>query len=89
MSDQLLEMKNIGNTSAHWLVTVGINTPDKLREIGAVAAYKRIQARGIKTSKVLLYALYGALEDQYWNEISEDVKIQLNDEATQTEAVLD
>ena len=88
MSDKLIEMKNIGNTSAHWLVTVGINTPEKLREVGPIEAYRRIQNRGIKTSKVLLYALYGALENQYWNEIPEATKIKLNEEASQKEPSL-
>ncbi|MCY4045209.1 MAG: TfoX/Sxy family protein [Cellvibrionales bacterium] len=91
MTDNLLELKNIGNTSAHWLKTVGINTPNQLQAIGPISAYKRIQERGIKTSKVLLYALYGALEDVYWSDIPESKKAELNALANQPqeEALVD
>ncbi len=88
MPDKLLELKNIGNTSAHWLTAIGVNTPEKLKEIGPIEAYRRIQERGIKTSKVLLYALYGALEDQYWNEIPDAIKTKLNEEANKKEPAL-
>jgi len=78
--DQLLELKNIGRTSALWLHTIGINNYDDLREIGPSEAYKRINERGIRTSKVLLYALQGALTDTHWNDIQSDVKRQLCEE---------
>ena len=75
--NELSSLKNIGNTSAFWLKTVGINSYDDLKGIGAVQAYVRIQDYGIKTSKSLLYSLHGALIDQYWKDIDPNTKQQL------------
>lgn len=79
--EQLLALKNIGRTSALWLKTIGIHNYDELKAIGACEAYKRINSRGIRTSKVLLYALHGALLDVHWNDLSPELKQQLCDEA--------
>ena len=80
MSD-LSSLKNIGNTSAFWLKTIGINNYDELQAAGPVMAYIRIQEYGIKTTKSLLYALYGALQDIHWKEIDEQTKLKLCKEA--------
>jgi len=80
MSD-LSTLKNIGNTSAYWLKTVGIGSYDELKAVGAVEAYIRIQEYGIKTTKALLYSLHGAIQDTYWKEIDSQTKQQLCDEA--------
>lgn len=45
--------------------------------MGAVDAYLYIKLRGIKVSKVLLYALHGALTDTRWNNIEAAEKQQL------------
>ncbi len=74
MSNKLLKLKNIGNTSALWLQSIGILNYEQLQNIGAVEAYVKIQERGIKTSVVLLYALQGALIDTHWNELTEEQK---------------
>ena len=81
MNTKLIELKNIGNTSALWLTTIGINNSQQLQEIGAVEAYIRIQGRGIKVSKVLLYALEGALLNIHWNDIPEAKKERLRQQA--------
>lgn len=77
----LLALKNLGNTSVNWLRAIGVNSADELREMGAIAAYNRIRSRGFHVSKVLLYALEGALRDVHWNELSPDHKQVLVDEA--------
>ncbi len=77
MQSDLLALKNLGNTSVNWLRTVGIHTRDDLAQIGPVAAYNRIRERGIKVSKVLLYALQGALLDLHWTELDPGLKQQL------------
>ena len=77
MSNELLELKNIGKTSAQWLNAVGIRTIDQLRTTGSVASYCKIRDRGFKVSKVLLYALAGALNDAHWSELTNDQKNSL------------
>ncbi|WP_188149455.1 TfoX/Sxy family protein [Teredinibacter waterburyi] len=78
---ELLELKNLGMASVNILHAIGINSYDELSEMGAVEAYRRIKARGIHVSKVMLYALQGALMDVHWNDLSPDLKAQLVEEA--------
>ena len=84
----LTDLKNIGNTSALWLNAIGITDFHQLQEIGAVEAYTRIQERGIKVSKVLLYALEGALINVHWNDLEPTLKQKLLDEAEQRKQVV-
>lgn len=81
MQSDLLALKNLGNTSVNWLHAVGIHTRDDLARIGPVQAYNRIRERGIKVSRVLLYALQGALLNVHWNELDPELKRQLVEEA--------
>jgi len=83
MQSDLLELKNLGSTSINWLRIVGISSLDQLKTVGPVEAYTRIKQREIKVSKVLLYALYGALNDLHWSELSDEQKQDLLDQAEQ------
>jgi DNA transformation protein len=78
---ELLQLKNLGMASVNILRTVGINTYADLNRTGAVEAYRRIKARDINVSKVMLYALQGALMDVHWNDLSPDLKRQLVEDA--------
>lgn len=84
---ELLGLKNLGMASVNILHAIGVNSYDDLSKMGAVDAYKRIKARGIHVSKVMLYALQGALMDVHWNDLSPDLKKQLVEEAESTETV--
>ena len=81
MPTELTNMKNLGVATVNILGAVGIHTPEELREAGAVETYCRIRERGIRVSKVMLYALQGALMDVHWNDLSPDLKAQLVQEA--------
>lgn len=78
---ELLKLKNLGLASVNILHSIGIRTCDDLRRIGPVEAFTSIRARGINASRVLLYALQGALLDVHWNELDPDLKRRLADEA--------
>ena len=78
---ELLQLKNLGMASVNILHAVGINTCSDLRRVGAVEAYRRIKARDINVSKVMLYALQGALMNVHWNDLAPEVKTQLVSEA--------
>jgi len=78
MDDELLQMKNLGKTSAHWLHAAGIHKTDDLRRMGAIQAYQAVKGRGIRASKALLYAIEGALLDQEWKDLHEEHKEFLN-----------
>ncbi len=82
-NSELLQLKNLGMASVNILHAVGINTYADLRRIGAVEAYVRIKARDINVSKVMLYALQGALLNVHWNDLAPEMKLQLVAEAEQ------
>ncbi len=78
---ELLHLKNLGAASVNILHAVGINTYEDLQSVGPVEVYRRIKDRGINVSKVMLYALQGALLNVHWNELEPDLKQQLVDDA--------
>ncbi|MFL0810981.1 MAG: TfoX/Sxy family protein [Agarilytica sp.] len=82
-SEDLLGLKNLGMASVNILNAVGVNSYEDLSEVGAVEAFCRIKARGIHVSKVMLYALQGALMDVHWNDLTPELKAQLVAEAEQ------
>ncbi len=77
MAEELIELKNLGRTSVQWLNAVGIRDPEQLAQIGAVEAFCKIKGRGFKVSKVLLYALEGALINAHWNQLDPAYKQRL------------
>jgi DNA transformation protein len=89
MQTDLAELKNLGNTSINWLRVIGIHNRQELDNMGAAGAYLRIKQRGIKVSKVLLYALHGALIDTHWNELNTEQKQQLLDQVEEISDSLD
>lgn len=78
MHDELLTLKNLGKTSAQWLHASGIHTLEDLRRLGAVGAYQAVKSRGFSASRVLLYAVEGALRDSDWKALPASVKDELN-----------
>ncbi|WP_252274581.1 TfoX/Sxy family protein [Pseudomonas subflava] len=78
MNDELQHLKNLGKTSAQWLHAVGIHSANDLRRLGSVDAYRAVRARGFRASKVLMYAIEGALLDVHWNDLPPGLKAQLN-----------
>ncbi|MFJ4347231.1 TfoX/Sxy family protein [Pseudomonas sp. NPDC089401] len=78
MNDELQHLKNLGKTSAQWLHAAGIHSASDLRRLGAVGAYQAVKTRGFRASKVLLYAIEGALLDMHWNDLPAERKEALN-----------
>ena len=75
-------MKNLGPVSAARLRSVGIQTPDDLRRLGAIEAYSRLRrAYPQETTPVALYALHGAVADTRWYALSEETRARLREEA--------
>jgi len=87
-NSELMNMKNLGMASVNILHAIGINTYDELSTMGAVDAYCKIKSRGIHVSKVMLYALEGALLNVHWNDLSEERKQQLVEQAEKKENAL-
>ena len=59
---RLSDLVNIGHLTAELLIEVELSTPQELRAVGPVAAWRRIQARHPERATLAcLYALQGAL----------------------------
>ncbi|GAA6132775.1 TfoX/Sxy family protein [Halopseudomonas sabulinigri] len=75
--DELLELRNLGKTSAQWLHATGIHNREQLRQLGPVGAYNAVRARGFNASKALMFSIAGALQDVHWNDLDPQYKEQL------------
>jgi DNA transformation protein len=77
MSASVAAMKNIGEKTAQWLEAAGVDTPEKLAEIGAVGAYEHLKAAGVPVSMNFVYAVEGALLDIHWTDLPLELKQSL------------
>ena len=80
-------MPGLGRKSTAWLAEVGIDTPEALREIGAVAAYRRLKHwnPGL-VSLNALWGLHAALVGVPWTAIDAAAKARLLAEVQAGEA---
>jgi DNA transformation protein and related proteins len=79
----LAGMKNIGEKSAGWMIEVGVDTPDKLRKVGAVETYRLMKAAYPRNiSLCALWALQGALLDIPYMKMPKELKDKLKAEVT-------
>lgn len=80
-------LPNLGPKSDAWLSEVGIASVEDLREIGAVAAYRRLKHWNPRlVSLNALYAMHAALEGVPWQAIDPETKARLKEEAVAAEA---
>ncbi len=78
----LAALRNLGPATARRLAELGIADEGGLRQLGAVAAYRRLKfAYPRETTLVALYALHGALTETHWNALPAEVKRQLREAA--------
>ena len=71
------QLKNVGPKLAEKLIKANIDTPDKLREIGAKKAFNILYADGDSYgdfNAAYLYALEGAIRDCDWLAIPQEIK---------------
>jgi DNA transformation protein len=59
---------------------VTLHTLADLQAVGVVEAYCLVKAQHDQASLNLLYALYGAVHNILWNQLSLEVKVQLQEE---------
>ena len=75
------ELRNLGPVSAEMLQALGITTRAELERVGPVLAYRALKEAQPGVSLNLLYALYGALTGQRWDQLSETTRARLRREA--------
>lgn len=74
---QLTAMMNIGKEMERKLISVGIDTPEKLIELGSKRAFAKLKAAYPSVCLVHLYTLEGAIYNTEYNRLSEDTKKEL------------
>jgi DNA transformation protein len=71
------ELKNVGPKLAEKMIEAGIDTPEKLRALGARQAFIRMYENGDSYgdfNAAYLYALEGAIRNCDWTDIPDSVK---------------
>ena len=75
---RIRELRGLGPASERMLAAVGITTAEQLRELGPAAAYVRLRDAGVPdVTRVMLWALAGAIVDEDWRRLPDDVKDEL------------
>lgn len=78
---ELEKLRNLGPKMVQYLGEIGIKTPEQLREVGPVVAYKQLGERHPHlVNRMALYALYGALTDQDCIKLPEETKAWLEEQ---------
>jgi hypothetical protein len=73
------QLRNVGPKLAAKLIDARIDSPEKLRRLGAKAAFRKMYAAGDSYgdyNAAYLYALEGAIRDCDWLDIPEKVKLE-------------
>ena len=74
---ELTAMMNIGKEMSRKLTSVGIDTPEKLIELGSMQAFRKLKEVYPQVCLVHLYTLEGAIFNTEYNRLSEDKKKEL------------
>ncbi len=74
---ELTSMKNIGKEMARKLISVGIDSPEKLKETGAEAAFLKLKQTYPRVCLVYLYTLEGAICHTEFHQLPEGRKKEL------------
>lgn len=74
---ELISMRNIGKEMAKKLTSVGIDSPEKLTELGSQQAFLKLKQVYPNVCLVHLYTLEGAICDTEFNSLSEEKKKEL------------
>ena len=87
--DLAKKLRNIGPKLAAKLIEAGIDSPEKLRSIGAKKAFEKMYADGDSYgdfNAAYLYALEGAIRDCDWLEIPQKIKQEYKEYAQNLQA---
>ncbi len=76
---ELTSMINIGKEMAKKLTVVGIDSPEKLIELGTKTAFLKLKMAYPQVCLVHLYTLEGAIHNIEFNRLSEDKKKELKE----------
>lgn len=76
---ELKTMMNIGKEMSRKLASVGIDSPEKLIELGSKKAFAKLKESYPNICLVHLYSLEGAIYNIEYNRLSDDTKKELKE----------
>ncbi len=76
---ELASMMNLGKEMSRKLTSVGIDSPEKLIELGSKQAFLQLKETYPQVCLVHLYALEGAIHNIEFNSLPEDTKKDLKE----------
>jgi DNA transformation protein len=83
-SGSLDGLVNIGPKSAAWLAAAGIDSIERLREVGSIGACRKLLEDGRPVSVLMAYAIEGALQGIHWNALDAEIRRSLVAEFART-----
>ena len=84
VKDLAKQLRNVGPKLAAKLVEARIDSPEKLRQLGAKRAFEKMYATGDSYgdyNAAYLYALEGAIRNCDWLEIPDKIKLEYKEYA--------
>lgn len=85
MNSELSKLKNLGPVSINMLNEIGIFTKKDIIEAGPSKIYHILKANGKDVSMIIVYALYGAINNIHFAEIDKETKKMLINEVENTQ----
>jgi DNA transformation protein len=89
VKDLAKQLRNVGPKLAAKLFEAGIDSPEKLRQVGAKKAFEKMYATGDAYgdfNAAYLYALEGAIRDCDWLEVPDKLKQEYKQYAQRLQA---
>ncbi|MEO6395264.1 MAG: TfoX/Sxy family protein [Devosia sp.] len=81
MPTGIAALSSLGPVTTRRLAEIGVHTPDQLRALGSVAAYRKLKFRfGREVTLNTLYGLEAAIRDVHWRRIDAEIKAMLRRE---------
>jgi len=77
--DQLTELPNIGKVLAQRLIEIGVDTPQKLNELGTERTFIQIKALDPEACFCKLCAIDGAIKSVRWHDLPDSDKEALKE----------
>lgn len=77
---ELLKLKNIGEVSAKMLSEIDVNSKADIVKLGPATIYHILKAQGYYVNPMVVYALYGAVHNKHYNDLTKEEKASLKKE---------
>ncbi|PIQ75967.1 hypothetical protein COU78_03320 [Candidatus Peregrinibacteria bacterium CG10_big_fil_rev_8_21_14_0_10_49_24] len=71
------DLPNLGRACEEWFARIGIHTKGDIEKIGIVRLYAMMKEIKPNASIVLLWALFGAMNDMRFDEVPDEIKEKL------------